>query len=58
MYKNGGRYGGYKDDFDYSNANIPPRDYLITINLLGEKKCYLGIDSRDKYSFILGKSLL
>lgn len=41
------------------NANTPPKDYLLTIRILGEDRCYLGIESSSKEGeFILGNSLL
>ena len=40
-------------------AQIPPKDYLLTINVYGEDRCYLGIESGSKEKeFVLGISLL
>ena len=41
------------------NANTPPKDYLLTINVIGEDRCYLGFESSSNQKMlILGNSLL
>ena len=41
------------------DASTPPKDYLLTINVFGEDRCYLGFESSSNEKlFILGNSLL
>ena len=30
------------------DAKTSPKDYLLTITILGEERCYLGIESSSK----------
>ena len=51
--------GGRSEKLIIMNVKTPPKYYLLTISILGEERCYLGLESSGKEGeFILGNSLL